>query len=92
MAEQFDLSKKRTLSLGILNNKVYGYTEEDVKEFIRELKKEMFKKHHWKGDNGYVFFENDFYKILDKLAGKELIEDTQLNQTGGNTKNGKCRF
>jgi hypothetical protein len=71
MTEQFDLSKHIVeLEEGLAIHPDF------VKEFIRELKsyfKIFFNDRNWK---------NHEYAI-DKLAGKELIEDTQLKQEKG---------
>jgi hypothetical protein len=60
------------------------FAPEDVKEFIRELKQDANKIF----EDSYTLTKYQFDKILKERAGKELIEDNQLNQTGGNTKNG----
>ena len=88
MTEQFDLSKKRTLSLGILNNKVYGYTEEDVKEFIRELDRWKDIMRTWHIELPTIeLLCSEFDRLKKGLAGKELIDDTHNTITKG-VKNG----
>ena len=58
------LSDKRWL--GIQKND-WNYTEEDVKEFIKELKKEIGS--HIEGNGFY----SQIINIIDKIAGEKLI-------------------
>jgi pyruvate/2-oxoacid:ferredoxin oxidoreductase beta subunit len=77
--EQFDLSnKKRKIKEGEIS--LYAFAPEDIKEFIRELKKRISKRSY----QSYNEYNQPFREInivgvneeIDKLAGKELIEDT----------------
>ena len=70
--KEFNLSKKEVILQGELNfgNGHKFYQEEDVKEFIRLLKKEA-KEYRDKDID--INFALDFNVIINKLAGKSLI-------------------
>jgi len=68
MTEDFNLSKN---IIGLKGSYRWGnyISEEDVKKFIRELKKEIAKTN----TENITFLEHKLIcRIIDKLAGKEL--------------------
>ena len=52
--------------------KKWVYLEEDVKQFIKDLKERITKM----GDDDYydAYNSRDFRELIDKLAGEDLIE------------------
>lgn len=75
MTEEFCLSKKIREYNDLINMNIYpnrGFiSAENVKEFIRLLKKEIAE---YKKDPDFDFFEsNRIENVLDKLAGEKLI-------------------
>lgn len=64
------------------DDKDYVIPIEDVKEFIKRLKKELQEK-----QDVELQEHINCDSVIDKLAGSELIFNKQLNQ-GGNTNNG----
>ena len=55
---------------------IYRYIEKDVKEFLQRLKKEISKleKGRLKEETGLMIWDYDVYNLIDKLAGKSLVE------------------
>ena len=71
MTEEFNLSKKRIAPKGDVTQYPPMYYEEDVKEFIKRLKTELFDINTYYGEIGNYTIN----KVIDKLAGKQLTEE-----------------
>ena len=67
MEKEFNLSDK-ILKDGPVRRVI---EEDDVKEFIRRLKDEFYRK--WYIDDSFELTAKGFEEILDKLAGSKLI-------------------
>ena len=73
MKEEFNLSKNRKLSNWVLPNgeKIYIYSEIDIKEFIKLLKKELIEALDLK--TTYPKDMKIVMNLINKLAGKKLL-------------------
>ena len=66
---EFNLSEK----VIIVGDKVWAYTEKDVKEFIKKLKEETGNWNMADEFKGFIKISH-VHQIIDKLAGDKLVD------------------